>query len=203
VSTTEDGSNRAAEPNQPEEDRTLPGCGPGGRGFESRRSPSSYLQITIFCVRVDRPRGKRGERSGLPNPSASRRCGHADLAVEPNSGWRPPGSVGSYPGGRSNYARVRELRCRGRPRPWTPWWAAPDRIGGLDCTSRTPQRRSRSRGVRFSGISGRRAFMRSMPASRTRRDVTGWRNDVTPLTVPSVSETTRNSRPTPLVRAEV
>ena len=25
------------------------GCGPGGRGFESRRSPSSSLQITIFC----------------------------------------------------------------------------------------------------------------------------------------------------------
>src|SRR5688572_26243424 len=36
------------------------GCGPGGRGFESRRSPSSYLQITIFCVVGDR----RGDNGG-------------------------------------------------------------------------------------------------------------------------------------------
>jgi hypothetical protein len=29
------------------------GCGPGGRGFESRRSPSSALQIAIFRETVD------------------------------------------------------------------------------------------------------------------------------------------------------
>ena len=36
------------------------GCGPGG-GFESRRSPSSSLQISIFGGEVDRAQGKRGE----------------------------------------------------------------------------------------------------------------------------------------------
>ena len=39
MSTTEDDSNRAAGPNPPGEHPILPGCGPGGRGFESRRSP--------------------------------------------------------------------------------------------------------------------------------------------------------------------
>ena len=48
-----------------------PGCGPGGRGFESRRSPSSSLQMTIFCAAVDRARGTRGEDPGPPNPLVS------------------------------------------------------------------------------------------------------------------------------------
>ena len=71
----------------------------GGRGFESRRSPSSSLQMTIFCCGVDRARGKRGENSGLPNPLTSRSRGHVDRAVEPKLCRRPPGSTGSYPGG--------------------------------------------------------------------------------------------------------
>jgi hypothetical protein len=39
VSTTEDDSNRATERNHEPSQPDLPGCGPGGRGFESRRSP--------------------------------------------------------------------------------------------------------------------------------------------------------------------
>ena len=39
MSATEDDSNDAVEPNHAQEEPTEPGCGPGGRGFESRRSP--------------------------------------------------------------------------------------------------------------------------------------------------------------------
>ena len=45
--------------------RDLPwraGCGPGGRGFESRRSPSSSLQIAIFGVTVDRLGDNGGDK---------------------------------------------------------------------------------------------------------------------------------------------
>jgi RNA polymerase sigma factor (sigma-70 family) len=40
VNTTDDDSNDVLEPNEHPDEPTLPGCGPGGRGFESRRSPS-------------------------------------------------------------------------------------------------------------------------------------------------------------------
>ena len=39
MNTTDDDSNRAVEPNQAPTHPDLPGGGPGGRGFESRRSP--------------------------------------------------------------------------------------------------------------------------------------------------------------------
>src|ERR671912_605729 len=61
ISDNLDNSNGSTEPENNSEAPELPGCGPGGRGFESRRSPSLHLQMTIFCVSVDRPQGKRGE----------------------------------------------------------------------------------------------------------------------------------------------
>ena len=64
--------------------------------------------MTIFCVTVDRAQGTRGERSGLPNPLDEPGGGRVDRAVEPNLRRRPPGSVGSYPAGRSDHATVRD-----------------------------------------------------------------------------------------------
>jgi hypothetical protein len=46
--------------------------------------PLFVLQAAIFCLAVDRARGKREENSGLPNPLVSLRLGRADRAVEPD-----------------------------------------------------------------------------------------------------------------------
>jgi hypothetical protein len=66
--------------------RVFLGCGPGGRGFESRRSPSSALQIAIFRETVDR----RGVNGGDSFSRLAGRFGDngrfRDRAVEPNLG---------------------------------------------------------------------------------------------------------------------
>ena len=67
----------------------LPGCGPGGRGFESRRSPSgASLQAQGFRLEADRPVPRRGQKRG------------------PLSRQLPPGST-SNPGGDEPPLRLR------------------------------------------------------------------------------------------------
>ena len=44
------GQTRITEPNPTQPDPPRGGCGPGGRGFESRRSPLEALQRPDFCV---------------------------------------------------------------------------------------------------------------------------------------------------------
>jgi hypothetical protein len=80
VGAVDDDSNRAVEPNQPSAQPDLPGCGPGGRGFESRRSPSEVpanQQVAPSAGAADGPptvqflAGTRG-RGGTTTPARRR-----------------------------------------------------------------------------------------------------------------------------------
>ena len=58
-------------------------------------------------------RGKFGAAKPLGEPSG----GHVDRAVEPNIGWRPPGCMGSYPGGHRKFTQECAIeRSRGAVR---------------------------------------------------------------------------------------
>jgi hypothetical protein len=99
VDPTESNSNGSTEPNQDPEVPDLPGCGPGGRGFESRRSPSSSsLQIAGFRASSEPPfsaagtdarattAGTRGEEAGDEPPldhTGMRRPPARDAAYRP------------------------------------------------------------------------------------------------------------------------
>jgi len=66
VDTTEEDSNRVVDPNQGLDQPDLPGCGPGGRGFESRRSPlRDSLQTGGFAA----PPGSSSEATGVNSGS--------------------------------------------------------------------------------------------------------------------------------------
>jgi hypothetical protein len=65
VDTTDDHSDDAVEPNSTEEHPGLPGCGPGGRGFESRRSPSGKsLQTGQIQARPEGRSEADGDKTG-------------------------------------------------------------------------------------------------------------------------------------------
>ena len=65
MSTTDDDSNRATEPNLGPAQPDLPGCGPGGRGFESRRSPlTNSLQSGTIGRSQEAALGGPGSNSG-------------------------------------------------------------------------------------------------------------------------------------------
>ena len=75
MDTTDDNSNGFTEPENNSEAPELPGCGPGGRGFESRRSPSKSLQIDeILEFSV-------GDRSVVKAPISRDRCDGAEPNV--------------------------------------------------------------------------------------------------------------------------
>jgi hypothetical protein len=75
------------------------GCGPGGRGFESRRSPSSALQIAIFRETVDRRGVNGGDNFRACGPIRGPQSRTRPRCRAKSRRW-PPGSVGPYPGGR-------------------------------------------------------------------------------------------------------
>ena len=83
MSTTDDDSNRAAERNQHPAQPDLPGWGPGGRGFESRRSPLKKAVLArAFCPATGQYSRARGYQTGTK------------LAVERA---RKPSRVGHFP----------------------------------------------------------------------------------------------------------
>jgi DNA-directed RNA polymerase specialized sigma24 family protein len=76
VDPTETNSNGSSERDRDEDQRDLPGCGPGGRGFESRRSPSSSSPREREAVRLrfedDLTQTEIGARLGLSQMQISR-----------------------------------------------------------------------------------------------------------------------------------
>ena len=65
MDTTDDNSNGFTGPENHSEAPELPGCGPGGRGFESRRSPlNNPLQAGDFALDHNLPESPTGTDSG-------------------------------------------------------------------------------------------------------------------------------------------
>ena len=65
MDTTDDNSNGSTGPENHSEAPELPGCGPGGRGFESRRSPlNNPLQTGDFALDHNLPESPTGTDSG-------------------------------------------------------------------------------------------------------------------------------------------
>ena len=91
MSATEDDSNDAVEPNHAPEDPAVPGCGPGGRGFESRRSPlESPANAHTSFQGVD-----AGSRDGVQTGSKL----SSEIASE-DAGDDPPSTVAEQLAGR-------------------------------------------------------------------------------------------------------